>query len=279
MARRDDSALAWALRKTIPARWRPVGYLTRLTQRRSGCRVMQGPFQGTRYVDRAIGSAYIPKLLGIYERELNSVIEKACRLGLDLIVDLGAAEGYYAVGMARRNPQSRVVAFEADAQGRMALERMAKLNEAGARVAIRGRCEPDDLAAALEDSTGRLLVICDVEGHERIILDPSAVPALARAWMIVEVHEFLCPGITRTLTEKFSATHRIEHLWQEDRFYGEYPFRTVGTSILPRRYLNWAVSEWRPERMAWLWMEPRAGPNEDEGPVFALDEEKAGHVK
>jgi hypothetical protein len=230
-------------------------------------------------VDRAIGSAYIPKLLGIYERELNSVIEKACRLGLDLIVDLGAAEGYYAVGMARRNPQSRVVAFEADAQGRMALERMAKLNEAGARVAIRGRCEPDDLAAALEDSTGRLLVICDVEGHERIILDPSAVPALARAWMIVEVHEFLCPGITRTLTEKFSATHRIEHLWQEDRFYGEYPFRTVGTSILPRRYLNWAVSEWRPERMAWLWMEPRAGPNEDEGPVFALDEEKAGHVK
>jgi hypothetical protein len=30
----------------------------------------------------------------------------------------------------------------------------------------------------------------------------------------------------------------------------------VVTGLLPRSYLNWAVSEWRPTRMSWLWMRP-----------------------
>ena len=57
-------------------------------------------------------------MLGTYEKELNSVIEEACAAHPSLIVDVGAAEGYYACGMALRNPQARVVAFEMQAKGR-----------------------------------------------------------------------------------------------------------------------------------------------------------------
>ena len=34
--------------------------------------------------------------------------------------------------------------------------------------------------------------------------------------------------------------------------------RTLGTMALPVSYLDWAVSEWRPERMSWLWMTPKS---------------------
>ena len=76
-----------------------------------------------RCIGNAAGNAHIhiPKLLGVYERELNPYIEQACALNFPLIVDVGAAEGYYAVGMALRNPSARVIAFEMDARAREAL--------------------------------------------------------------------------------------------------------------------------------------------------------------
>lgn len=39
-----------------------------------GLVVLTGPFSGMQYIDRAHGSAYLPKLLGSYEHELNSLL-------------------------------------------------------------------------------------------------------------------------------------------------------------------------------------------------------------
>src|SRR5262245_24582329 len=81
-------------RRLIPEGIRPIGYLTQLTRRRTGCRVLHGPFKGMKYGRDAIGSAYIPKLVGIYERELTKIINMICERPPELIVDVGAAEGY-----------------------------------------------------------------------------------------------------------------------------------------------------------------------------------------
>lgn len=209
-----------------------------------------------RYGDVSVGSAYIPKLLGIYERELADLIEDACKRDPALIVDVGAAEGYYAIGLALRNPAARVVAFEDDSRGRDALRHTAALNGVSARLEIRGRCEPADLVAALEGAP-EVLVICDVEGFEETLLDPSLVPALSRATILVELHEFLVPGVTALLGERFHDTHVLQHVLQKSRSSDDFPWRTLFTAVLPSSYLAWAVSEWRPERMSWLWMVPR----------------------
>jgi hypothetical protein len=148
-------AHAWAagaLCRAVPARYRPVGYLNRLAQRRTAGRVNAGPFAGMHYVDTSVGSCFIPKLLGTYERELASKVEWICRHQPELVVDIGAAEGYYAVGSALRVPLARVVAFELDERGRTALRCMADLNGVADRLSVRGRCGPADLAAALEGS-------------------------------------------------------------------------------------------------------------------------------
>ncbi len=101
------------------------------------------------------------------------------------------------------------------------------------------------------------VVVCDVEGYEEKLLDPKAVPALCRATILVELHDFIIPSITEKLKERFGATHRIEHIWQQPRSRADFPWRTLGTMLLPKSYLDWAVSEWRPVRMSWLWMVPR----------------------
>ncbi|HEY1787237.1 MAG TPA: hypothetical protein VGJ73_03735 [Verrucomicrobiae bacterium] len=249
--------IARFLKAVIPARFRPIGYLLHLTRVRTENRIQSGPFAGVRYVNNSVGSAYIPKLLGIYESELAAKVETICHRRPDLIVDIGAAEGYYAVGLAVRNPQARVVAFEMNPQGQAALREMAQLNRVPGVVEIRGKCEPADLAATL-DGAPNPVVICDVEGYEEKLLDLESVPALRRTGVLVELHDFVVPGITEELKKRFGLTHRITHIWQQPRSRAQFPWRTFGTALLPKSYLDWSVSEWRPVRMAWLWMEPHA---------------------
>jgi Met-10+ like-protein len=243
------------IKQLVPARYRPIGYLLHLTRTRTACRVRSGPFAEVRYVDDSIGSCYIPKLLGIYENELTAPVESICQRKPALIVDIGAAEGYYAVGLAVRNPQARVIAFEMNPKGQVALREMTALNNVSSRVEVRGKCELADLAAALGD-TPRPVVVCDVEGYEEKLLDLQAVPALARTSLLVELHDFIIPGVTEELKKRFGATHHIEHIWQQPRSRTQFPWRTFATALLPKYYLDWSVDEWRPERMAWLWMEP-----------------------
>lgn len=249
--------IANVIRRVIPKRFRPIGYLEHLVYSRTAGCLPCGPFAGTRYITSSVGSALVPKLLGIYERELNSCIEQACALKFPLIVDIGAAEGYYAVGLARRNPQARVVAFEMEAKGQSALKQMAGLNGVNGRLDIRGKCELANLQEVL-GAAERSLVLCDTEGYEDILLNPESVSALQSAHLLVEMHDFILPGVTERVTKRFARTHKVERIWQEPRTRADFPYQTLGTVLLPKRYLDWAVSEWRPVRMSWLWMCPKA---------------------
>jgi hypothetical protein len=252
-----QNVIAKLIRTIVPARFRPIGYLEHLVRNRTNGRVRAGPFIGMRYIHSSVGSAYVPKLLGIYERELNDVIERACALNFPLIVDIGAAEGYYAVGMALRYPNARIVAFEMEERGRRAMEEMTKINGVAARIEIRGKCDSENLKTVLADAQCSL-IICDAEGSEETLLQPGAIPAMSRSYLLVEMHEFISAGITDRVTKRFAPTHKVRRIWQEDRHRSEFPFTTLGTKLLPRSYLDWAVNEWRPERMSWLWMEPVA---------------------
>jgi hypothetical protein len=243
------------LRVIIPARFRPIGYLQHLTRSRTNSRVHAGPFAGMRYLNVAIGSAYIPKLLGTYESELAEEVEKICASKPDLIVDIGAAEGYYSIGLALRVPTVKVAAFETESRGQVALREMADLNHVSDRVEVYGKCEPADLAASLEVAC-HPVVICDAEGYEEKLLNLQIVPGLSKATILVELHEFIVPGIVEILKARFKATHWLARVWQQPRSRQQFPWRTLGTCLLPRSYLDWSVSEWRPVRMSWLSMRP-----------------------
>ncbi len=77
-----------------------------------GSIVLDGPFRGLNYL---VENNTVPthKLLGTYEKELWPIIEEIIARDYRTIIDIGAAEGYYVVGLAQRMPEARVVAFEA----------------------------------------------------------------------------------------------------------------------------------------------------------------------
>ena len=244
-------------RKFTPDAIRPHRYFAALARSRTGQRVIDGPFKGMHYIDRSVGSAYVPKLLGIYERELAAVVEEIIAAKPSLIVDVGAAEGYYAVGMACRLPETRMIAFEMEAGGRAAIAEMAAANNVADRVAIMATCEPEGLNGALDGTSGAV-VIMDVEGYESVLLDPKKVPALASATFLLELHEFAIPGISAEIAHRFDKTHDLQLIWAEDRDRADFPWRTTVTSLLPGSYIDGAVSEMRPPRMSWYYARPKS---------------------
>jgi hypothetical protein len=212
------------------------------------------------YVDLAHGSEVLPKLVGTYEAELIPVIEAICRSGSDRIVDIGAAEGYYAVGMALRNPAAEIVGFEINPSARYYLRRLAGRNGVSDRVAIRGECTVDSLRAALTNSR-RPAVICDCEGAEDALLDPDRIEGLRRALILVETHDGLeidgqvLEGISRRLRERFEPTHDIEIIVSRPRSRDELP---PACAALSDEEAAEAMDEGRPWAQ-WLFLEPKPG--------------------
>jgi hypothetical protein len=240
----------------MTAPWRPSAFFARLARRSTSGRVAQGPFRGMRYTKLSWGSVYVPKLLGIYERELASCIESAVAAAPAHIVNIGAAEGYYAVGMSMRCPGAVVTAFEQEAAASSMILELARMNGVEGRVHIRGLCDGDALAAVLSEEVPTL-VISDCEGAEVALLDPEKIPRLRGARLLVEVHDFLIPDGGTTLETRFRASHRIERIEPTPRDASDFPYRSLATSFLPGRYREWIVSEWRPPQNYWFWMEPR----------------------
>src|SRR5450759_2735864 len=157
-----STTLINAIKRAIPAKFKPLAYLQRLVRKRTHSRVQAGPFTGQviAFTDPKYGT-YAPKLLGLYERELHLIVEKICRCAPDIILNIGAGDGYYAIGFARRLPTSKIITFESESKTRDNLTRNAQLNEVSSQIEIHDTCGTAELRDTLKHST-ITTIVCDV---------------------------------------------------------------------------------------------------------------------
>lgn len=236
----------------------PSYFVYRRIQRETGYKVHSGPFSGMTYIGASVGSQYYPKILGTYEKELHAAIEKLCSLELDHVVNVGAGEGYYAVGLARCMPGAGVIAFESDEGGQQCSRRMAQLNGVQTRVIVHGLCDIPAFANCFSRSTN-CLVFMDAEGAESLLLDPHVILELSRVHILVELHDFIFPQIGDLLTERFQKSHEITEIRSRARTVDDFPFPlSTLFAALWKKYLLRCISEDRPGRMRWFLMEPRS---------------------
>ena len=107
-------------------------------QRECSGRVLSGPFAGLRYLDEILRPDLLPKLLGTYEKELHPWLEELLARPIAHIINVGAAEGYYATGFALRQPETRVLAFEMDPVEQRRMRVLTEQNGVADRVQMSG---------------------------------------------------------------------------------------------------------------------------------------------
>lgn len=185
-----------------------------------GRRIHSGPFRGMRYADQSAGSTFLPKLLGIYEKEIAEDVVSLIQSSTQTIVDVGCAEGYYANGALVLNPRVNVIAYDIDPKARELCQLIAKKNGNSDRIQIRECCDKQKLKNVLEDFSVDFLIV-DVEGYEIQLLDPETIPALRSINIVVELHDNEWGQVNYTFKQRFHLSHQIKHVlarypsWQD----------------------------------------------------------------
>jgi hypothetical protein len=217
---------------------------------RHGLVVQSGPFAGMAYVSEAVCSSLVPKLLGSYEAELHGLLTKILTREYEAVIDVGCAEGYYAVGLALSLPRAQVHAFDIDERARTLCAKLAQANNVSERVIVEGLCDHERLNTLIR---GRTLIVCDCEGCELQLLDPALAPQLKHCDLIVELHDMLVPNVTPAIVERFAATHEITLIDAEERD----PAAFSSLNDFDRLTQRTAVAEFREGPMQWGYLEAR----------------------
>lgn len=217
--------------------------------------VLSGPFKGLKYYNEVVWGPITPKWLGSYETELSQVIEEIIARDYTCILDIGCAEGYYAVGLAYRLPKARIIAYDTDFISRRQAKRLARLNRVEDRVSVFRYCSHADIS---RHAAKRPLVVCDIEGFERSLLDPQLCASLRFIDILVEVHEGPWePTTMDLLTTRFKTSHSVNELIANDREDWMRSFRSGSGPSITHKHLCEAVNEHRSNGQRWLWMKAK----------------------
>jgi hypothetical protein len=214
-------------------------------------KVISGPFKGLKFRQRFPTK---PMLLGVWEKEISFIWDSL--QDFKYIIDIGAAEGYYAVGLAKRYPDPIVYAFEMKLSTQRLLQKVISDNLIK-NIEIRGKCEYKDLldfGAKLDDS----LIVMDCEGYEMELLNDDSTSILNNTTLVVELHEMYAPGCTHELKKRFSSTHYVKEIKGKHRNVNDWPPELkILKYLFPTSLLLHFMDEGRPYPMNWLYMQPR----------------------
>ena len=231
-------------------RWRQQ-LLVNTFRTRQGSIVFSGPFAGMHYFDAAEG-ALLPRLIGCYEAELQPTLLKMRDEAYQTVIDIGCAEGYYAVGLCKLFPASQIYAHDISETAQQACKKLAQANGVADRVHVGGIFDGHTLTKHTGTKT---LVVCDIEGAEAELLDPHQYPAFKDVDLIVEVHECFKPGLVQTMTQRFSDSHDIEWFWQSPNAHRVLPEWVNQLSHLDQILCTW---EWRAGPTPWAVMRSKS---------------------
>jgi len=230
--------------RNLQMRWLKESGVLELARRYSavnGGAVLHGPFAGMQYPAESILSRHsVPRLVGSYECELHEPIQAALAARYDRVIDIGSAEGYYAVGFALKS-SSPVTVFEADPRELELCKQMAALNQMRDRITPRTWCDPEALRSLTNGA--RCFVLSDCEGYETELFDEPTVGALRRSDVLIEIHN----DAYEPLVARFSQTHDLRTFTARPRSAQGYPeLACLGEQA------ELALCEFRPAGQPWL---------------------------
>jgi len=169
-------------------------------------------------------------------------------------VDIGCAEGYYAVGLGMRLRNADIYAFDTNPRGRQACVEMARLNGVDSRIHIGGLCDKNVLRSL--PLGVRALIVADCEGYENELFDGEMGRFLAKHSLIIEAHDFIDIDISSHLRAVFSETHCVQSIKSTDDIQKAHTYRYEQLGKYDTNERRLILGERRPAIMEWLIVTP-----------------------
>lgn len=232
--------------------------LSAMLNERFSATVRYGPFKGLQ-LSREIWWGKTDRagmLLGLYEQEVLNSVKEAAATKRRSFIELGAADGYYGVGVLVSSMFERSYCYEISEAGRETIARNAALNGVESLVEVRGAANPQFYAQLPETVPDNCVLLVDIEGAEFDILTADVMRRFSKSVIIVELHDhFFADGAARLarLRSHAERVFDIEELTTASRDLSEFPeLRTFSDTD------RWLIcSEGRRAMPHWYVMKPR----------------------
>lgn len=219
--------------------------------------VAYGPFKGMNLGNDFWRSKndQISQILGIYEEH---VLEKLCYFsaqGSTRFINVGAADGYFSVGMAYSKIYSQVYALDIDPKAQNNIKENAKKNLCLDLVNVFGEANLATVAS-LVSKEAKATVLIDIEGDEYEFLSEEMLSLLSNSYLICELHPWLKENgenLQKDLMDRASKKFNIDLIIREN--YAPNRFSEFDNLTDEERLI--AVSEGREKNMQWLVLVPK----------------------
>lgn len=153
--------------------------------------------------------------MGSYECELYADLEKLIKINYKFIIDVGCAEGFYAVGLAMISPNSKVLAYDINEKALNACKSMAETNKLK-NIEFGSFCNQDTLKSM--DLSGRNLIVCDCEGYEKELFSNGISSSLKTCDILIELHDLYDESISPSVLGELGKTHNVRFVYSENTF-------------------------------------------------------------
>lgn len=181
--------------------------------------VLNGAFKGLIYPSLDITeSTLVPKIVGSYEYQLQPWFRQIIKSDYSDIIDIGSAEGYYAVGLAQKMPNTTVHCYDINVKDIEFSKQMAKVNNA-TNMTWNAFCDEKTLINF--PHRGKTLIISDCEGYELQLFTKEVIKKCKNADFLIELHNNMNPIISTELLSRFQFTHDFVYVNNIDVNYDD----------------------------------------------------------
>jgi len=176
---------------------------SRFVLQESGFQVLCGPMKGFKFAEESFwggSSDAATKFFGLYEQQNLEIFERQSK---SVLVDMGAADGFWGVGLVAADKFRRSVLFEISPKGRQVIRETAILNGVENRVTICGDVFENtaDNILSVESSSSMIFFLIDIEGHEFNLLTEDFLRRFSKSEFLVELHPQMVENGTEKLEE------------------------------------------------------------------------------
>lgn len=218
--------------------------------------VAYGPLKGLKFVEESHWGLADKgtMILGLYEQEVLQEIS-SIPSSYNVFIDLGAADGYYGVGVLVNNLFTKSYCYEVSESGRDVISKTAKFNGLSDRVIIRGEATKNIINEIPVTELQKSVLFVDIEGAEFDLFDEAFFLGFKDSIIFLELHEwFFMDGSLKLdkLISDSKKTHKSKRFKTGSRDLSNYP-ELEKLSDLDR----WMIcSEGRAQLMSWMRFDP-----------------------
>lgn len=230
-------------------------YLSKRISKISKNKIRYGHFKGLvlgkasrGYLDRA------SMILGLYEQEVLNSIHQIPRK-YKYFIDLGAADGYYAIGVLKNKLFSKSICFEMSKKSRKIIKENAQLNNVEKNITILGAASKGFYNFISSVNLSQTVMLVDIEGAEFDLLDYDCLKIFRKSIIFIELHESLVkngPNKKNRLIKNAKQFFRVSELTTTSRDLS--CFNELKDLNDTDRWL--ICSESRDKLMSWLRLDP-----------------------